>query len=593
LGKKHTLKEQFSNLYFAYRLIWKANKKIYFFQIPIMVVRAVKTIVPIFFIRLILNEITYEKRIKYVLMYSILMALLSFVFNIAELVLSRYDEVEYKKMDFALQKLLAKSVSNMSYATLDDPLMHDFIWLVQDNRFGSVFSMSTNIVGSFLTLIGIGAVVISLNPLILVIIVISSIIRYLNECYLQRISYNYGEDRVRKSRENRYFMSLMNDVQMGKEIRMNGLENMIFEMSEVSWKNDLYKIDKKYTEDTLKRQSFNSIISVIQNIAIYAVLVLEVIYGKMTVGDFSMYLTAANTFTSCIIGISSNWSTLMFQTSWYLHDFRRCLEYGENTNKIDGEKHILKDERVEIEFRNVSFKYPRTERMILKNINLTIKQGETLSIVGVNGAGKSTFVRLLCRFYEPTEGEILVNGIPVKDIPLNEYYRLISVVFQDFSLFSFSLAENISMDIEFDEQKLIKSINKSGLNSRVEKLPKGVNTYIYKDFDPEGIELSGGEGQKVAIARAIYRDAPIIIFDEPTSSLDPIAEYNLYRNFHSLANGKTAIYISHRLSSTRFTDRIAVFSNGTICEYGTHTELMQIEEGIYQKMFSLQENYYK
>jgi len=364
-------------------------------------------------------------------------------------------------------------------------------------------------------------------------------------------------------------------------------------MSEVSWKNDLYKIDKKYTEDTLKRQSFNSIISVIQNIAIYAVLVLEVIYGKMTVGDFSMYLTAANTFTSCIIGISSNWSTLMFQTSWYLHDFRRCLEYGENTNKIDGEKHILKDERVEIEFRNVSFKYPRTERMILKNINLTIKQGETLSIVGVNGAGKSTFVRLLCRFYEPTEGEILVNGIPVKDIPLNEYYRLISVVFQDFSLFSFSLAENISMDIEFDEQKLIKSINKSGLNSRVEKLPKGVNTYIYKDFDPEGIELSGGEGQKVAIARAIYRDAPIIIFDEPTSSLDPIAEYNLYRNFHSLANGKTAIYISHRLSSTRFTDRIAVFSNGTICEYGTHTELMQIEEGIYQKMFSLQENYYK
>jgi len=558
-----------------------------------MVVRAVKTIVPIFFIRLILNEITYEKRIKYVLMYSILMALLSFVFNIAELVLSRYDEVEYKKMDFALQKLLAKSVSNMSYATLDDPLMHDFIWLVQDNRFGSVFSMSTNIVGSFLTLIGIGAVVISLNPLILVIIVISSIIRYLNECYLQRISYNYGEDRVRKSRENRYFMSLMNDVQMGKEIRMNGLENMIFEMSEVSWKNDLYKIDKKYTEDTLKRQSFNSIISVIQNIAIYAVLVLEVIYGKMTVGDFSMYLTAANTFTSCIIGISSNWSTLMFQTSWYLHDFRRCLEYGENTNKIDGEKHILKDERVEIEFRNVSFKYPRTERMILKNINLTIKQGETLSIVGVNGAGKSTFVRLLCRFYEPTEGEILVNGIPVKDIPLNEYYRLISVVFQDFSLFSFSLAENISMDIEFDEQKLIKSINKSGLNSRVEKLPKGVNTYIYKDFDPEGIELSGGEGQKVAIARAIYRDAPIIIFDEPTSSLDPIAEYNLYRNFHSLANGKTAIYISHRLSSTRFTDRIAVFSNGTICEYGTHTELMQIEEGIYQKMFSLQENYYK
>ena len=231
--------------------------------------------------------------------------------------------------------------------------------------------------------------------------------------------------------------------------------------------------------------------------------------------------------------------------------------------------------------------------MILEHVNITVRQGETLSIVGVNGAGKTTFVRLLCRFYEPTAGEIFVNGIPAKDIALEDYYKLIGVVFQDFSLFSFTVAENIAMDTEPDTEKLDDAIVKCGLTERIKTLPRGVDTYIYKEFDPNGIELSGGEGQKVAIARAVYRDAPIIIFDEPTSALDPIAEYNIYRNFHELANGKTAIYISHRLSSTRFTDKIAVFANGTVSEYGTHDELMQTDDGIYRKMFSMQAKYYK
>lgn len=216
-----------------------------------------------------------------------------------------------------------------------------------------------------------------------------------------------------------------------------------------------------------------------------------------------------------------------------------------------------------------------------------------MSIVGVNGAGKTTFVKLLCRFYEPTEGEIFVNGIPVKDIPLNEYYGLLGVVFQDFSLFNFTVRENISMSTKADEDRLRDAIVKCGLENRVETLPDGVDTYIYKEFDPDGIELSGGEGQKIAIARAVYRGAPIVIFDEPTSALDPIAEYDIYRNFHDLAENRTAIYISHRLSSTRFTDRTAVFANGTIAEYGTHDELMAIDGGIYKEMFAAQAKYYQ
>lgn len=588
-----TLKMHFSNLLFAYQYVWMANKKLFIYRIPLLIVRSVKTIVPIFFVRAILNEITEERRFEYAVFYAVSMAVLLFIFSIIELLFSRCDSLEHEKMNFALKRILAQTVFGMSYDTLEDPVMHDYIWLAQENRFDDVLQYSTDVIGSLLTVFGIGTVVLSLNPWILAVIVVVSVIRYIIERRQQRVSYEYNEEWLPKSRHNRGYMSNMSSVQMGKEIRMNNLEDWICEMAEKTWKEDLYQLDKKHTKDVLKNQSFDAVVSAIQEIAIYVILAMEVIYSTMTVGDFSMYLTAAGAFSSCILGISTNWSNLIFQTSWYLRDYRYCLNYGENAKKKSGHLRITDiPKNVEIEFRDVSFQYPKTDRMILKHINITIKKGESLSIVGVNGAGKTTFVRLLCRFYEPTEGEIFVNGIPAKNIALEDYYKLIGVVFQDFSLFSFTFAENISMDTEYDEEKLDDAIKKCGLRSRIETLPMGVNTYIYKEFDPDGIELSGGEGQKVAIARAVYRDAPIIIFDEPTSALDPVAEYDIYRNFHDLAGDRTAVYISHRLSSSRFTDNVAVFADGTLAEYGNHEELMKIDGGIYRDMFHTQAQYY-
>lgn len=588
-----TLKKQLSDLRFAYKMIWTANKKLFLYRVPLLILRTVKTIVPIFFVRAILNEITEGRRIGYAVFYALSMAALSFVLGAAELLLSKGDAKEHEKLNFAMQKLLARSVTSMSYATLEDPVMHDYIWLAQENRFDSVLQFSTAIIGSFMTLFGIGIVVFSLSPVILAVIAVAAAAQYLTERRRQRISYEYNEGRIRASRTNGYYMSLTDDIQAGKEVRMNDLEDWIFGMAEKSWREDLYKTDREFTERMSRSGGIGAAVSALQDIAIYLILSLQVIYSSMTVGDFSMYLTAAGAFSSCIMEISSNWMNLVFQTSWYLNDYRRCLDYGENERKNSGSRHIDIPKNVEIEFCDVSFKYPKTDRMILEHVNITVRQGETLSIVGVNGAGKTTFVRLLCRFYEPTAGEIFVNGIPAKDIALEDYYKLIGVVFQDFSLFSFTVAENIAMDTEPDTEKLDDAIVKCGLTERIKTLSRGVDTYIYKEFDPDGIELSGGEGQKVAIARAVYRDAPIIIFDEPTSALDPIAEYNIYRNFHELANGKTAIYISHRLSSTRFTDKIAVFANGTVSEYGTHDELMQTDDGIYRKMFSMQAKYYK
>ena len=246
-----------------------------------------------------------------------------------------------------------------------------------------------------------------------------------------------------------------------------------------------------------------------------------------------------------------------------------------------------------ITFCDVSFRYPRSDKYVLRHLNLTIRPGEHLSIVGLNGAGKTTFIKLLCRLYEVTEGEICIDGINIMEYSEEEYRKLFAVVFQDFKLFAFSLRENVAPGVEdIDEERLEQVLTQTGLYEDAQKLPDGLDTMIYKSFDEKGVELSGGQQQKTAISRALYRDAPIVILDEPTAALDPIAEYEIYRQFHALVGGKTAIYISHRLSSCRFCDHIAVFAEETVKEYGTHDELVARADGIYAEMFRAQAQYY-
>lgn len=587
-----TLKEQYANLWFAYKFLYKANKKLIFFRIPLIFLQSAKAVVPIFFVRAVLNELTIGRSIEKIILYASGMALVTFAIKLFEYLFARWDMREREKMNFGVQRHLAKSVTDMSYSTIENPEMQNYVWMAQYNRFDQVLQLTTAVIGSFLTVFSISAVVFTMNPLILLVILVSATVKFLVDRKQRMLPHKYNDDRVPLSRVNEYYSGLMEEMETGKEVRINNLEDWVYDKADRSWKEDLYPLDKKFTQTTLALQGTNGLISVIQDIIVYLILAFEVIYSTMTVGDFSMYLTAAGTFSGLVTGISTNYSYLMIQTAWYLKEYRHCLDVAEKL-KAEGNTHIDIPENVEIEFRDVSFKYPKTDRMILEHVNITIGKGETLSIVGVNGAGKTTFVKLLCRFYEPTSGEILVNGIPAKDIPLNEYYGLLGVVFQDFSLFSFTVRENIAMNTECDEERLRDAVRKCGLDGRMETLPHGADTYIWKMFDPDGIELSGGEGQKIAIARAVYRGAPIVIFDEPTSALDPIAEYDIYRNFHDLAENRTAIYISHRLSSTRFTDKTAVFANGTIAEYGTHAELMEIENGIYKDMFSMQAKYYK
>lgn len=303
-----------------------------------------------------------------------------------------------------------------------------------------------------------------------------------------------------------------------------------------------------------------------------------------------MYIGAITSFASSLKTVISSITEIRAYDMFY-EDLDEYLSLP--TKLREGKRKISVNDDYTIEFKNVSFKYPGSEKFSLKDINITIKSGTKLSIVGENGAGKTTFVKLLMRLYDPTEGEILFNGVNIKDIDYELYMALFSTVFQDYKLFALSLKENVALSLPINEMKVQQVLERVGLGEKLHKLPKGINTAVYKNFDETGFEPSGGEGQKIALARALYKDAPIVVLDEPTAALDPRAEYEIYQNFNYLVEGKTAVYISHRLSSTKFCDAIIVLNNGEIAEYGSHNELINKKNGLYKELFHMQAQYYE
>ncbi len=393
-----------------------------------------------------------------------------------------------------------------------------------------------------------------------------------------------------------YLFYQLADIAYGKDIRLYDSAGMMGK------KADYYaKEQTQIWSDTSRRSRKNAwimdMINSLRDGFSYFYIGYLALKKRISIGDFSMCVAAASTLYWSIAGIVTGVQQITKKCS-YAYQFLRFLEYpaampkgtlpiimDNKNNGSDTDNHV-------IEFRNVSFRYPRSEKFVLKNINLTISQGEHLAVVGLNGAGKTTLIKLLCRLYDVTEGAILIDGINIKDYATDEYRRLFAVVFQDFKLFAFTLKENVHLAEEMDDNRIAQVLEQSGLYEEAQKLDNGLDTMIFKSFDEHGTELSGGQQQKTAISRALYRNAPIVILDEPTAALDPVAEYEIYRQFHSLVGGRTAIYISHRLSSCKFCDKIAVFAQASIKEYGSHEELIHIPNGIYAEMFAAQAKYY-
>ncbi len=394
---------------------------------------------------------------------------------------------------------------------------------------------------------------------------------------------------VKYNRRFGYFFGFLTRYKEGKDIRLYQMQDMITEgLRECNENNE--KNSHIMMREANRSNVCRWIVDFVLQAASYLYVGLKAMVGLISVGSVLQYVGAFRNFYNGIAGILGVYVDVDVQSK-YLSLFEDFMEL--ENKKYEGTLPVEKrdDNKYEIEFRDVSFKYPNSLDYVLSHVNAKLRIGEKTAMVGPNGAGKTTFIKLLCRLYDPTEGEILLNGINIKLYDYKEYMSLFSVVFQDFQMFAFSVAENVATSMEYDEEKIIDCIEAAGLTERLMELPEGIRTNLYQ-LQEGGVEVSGGEAQKLAIARALYKDAPFVVLDEPTSALDPVAEYDIYKRFDDLVQEKTAVYISHRMSSCRFCNNIFVFDEGRIVQKGSHDSLMQEEEGLYSRLWNAQAQYY-
>lgn len=376
----------------------------------------------------------------------------------------------------------------------------------------------------------------------------------------------------------------------GKEIRLYGEQQLIEKKFLTAHETVVDKILQTFFK-TSEYTFIMNLCDLLSKLVLYGFAIYRAVNGSMSAGDVIIFVMCFIRIQYAFESISDNFGSLLTKSQMWkqLYDFLDIPD-EKYQGTIPTEKRD--DNEYEFEFKHVWFKYPDSEEYTLKDINLKWRIGEKMALVGKNGCGKSTLVKLLCRLYDPTEGEITLNGIDIRKYKYEEYMELFSVVFQDSKLFSFSLAENVAADTEYDAERVTDCVIRSGLGDRLKTMENGIETCLYKDFDENGVEISGGEAQKLCLARAIYKGSPFIVLDEPTAALDPISEYDIYTKFNGIVGTRTAIYISHRLSSCRFCDEITVMDNGSIAERGSHDELLE-KGGVYKELWTAQAEYYK
>ncbi len=332
-------------------------------------------------------------------------------------------------------------------------------------------------------------------------------------------------------------------------------------------------------------------VSVVFTGIVYLFVCLKALAGAFGLGMATQYVASATKVSGGMSGLVSIFGD-MKNNAAFLELTYEFLDIPNDMYQGSLTVEKRRDRNYQIEFRGVSFRYPGSEHWALRNINMKFDIGKRLAVVGVNGSGKTTFIKLLCRLYDPTEGEILLNGIDIRKYNYREYMNIFSIVFQDFKLFSLKLGENVASGMDYDKERVADCLKKAGFVGKTGDMKLGLDTYLYKNFDKDGVDISGGEAQKIAIARALYRDAPFIILDEPTAALDPIAEAEIYSKFDEIIGDKTAIYISHRLSSCKFCDEILVFNGGNIIQQGPHASLVADKSGKYYELWHAQAQYY-
>lgn len=532
-----------------------------------------------------------EKNIKLIIFLATIIVAIPLVIAVINHLFSMLLSKKQLQIKKTIEINFYKKVSSMDYETFNDPELS-----VIRNRSQSTLSAAVNTVDqieqllrAIITLIMVTTIVSRLNFFIVFLIIFMIGINSILTASYNRRHYEFKQEQQNNNKFIFSYSSVLTSEFYAKEQKVYCFGGYFLSLlNEAIEKMNLLIYNDQKTEK--KANTLISFSNFIKNGIVYAYLIYQVICHGLSIGSYTIYLSAVSRFTSAFDTVANAWLS-MTNSKLYINDLIDFMN-SPSRQYESGRIKAPKGENLEFEFKNVSFKYPGTDNYVLHNLNLTIKDSEMLGIVGENGAGKSTIVKLLTRMYWVTEGEILLNGRSIYDYDLESYLRLFAPIFQDFALYPLSLKENIVMSDKYDEKRFTSICEKLSIDSFANKYDSAYDVPITRALYNNGIDPSGGESQKIALARAVYHNADLYIMDEPTASIDPITEYRFYEQFSELTKNKSAILITHRLSALQLVDKVAVIDNGQVVEYGTHKELYA-KGGLYAKMFDKQAQFYK
>ncbi len=496
-----------------------------------------------------------------------------------------------EKLYFAIYKTIYEKAAKMDYEAYDNPEYYNDLVLAMNSmneRAYSVLSNTQDILTNIIGVLTIGTVIVTIDPVCLIFVAVCVAIMTPIGRLIAKVNVERTEAMTPLDRKNLYFSRVFYLQDYAKELRLSGAGKMVESRYN---QNILDRIKTISPYLTKQWKLYFCQESLPMTLLIYLGITLlmgykAIVTKEVGMGDFAATFNGAASISNSVFAITSQFAINIRENGLYVEKFRRFMNSKEKI--LSGTKTTVFKEPVVIKFENVSFKYPGTEKYVLKNINLEISPYKKIALVGYNGAGKTTLTNLLLRLYDVTEGLITINGVDIKEWDIKEYHRNFAAVFQDFSLFGATLGENVSMDDSPDKEKAEDALTAASFDK---ELPHGTDSILLREFDDNGVSLSGGEAQKIAIARAFYKDCPFAVLDEPSANLDPVAEYSLNQSMAKAANHKTVIFISHRLSTTVMADEIYMLENGEIIEHGSHEELMALN-GKYAYMFRLQAEKY-
>ena len=573
------------------RLKWANSKSLFFLDIVIGLFRESKVVLnmvfPAVILQFIINKTAMDHILVVIMMLSLIMTALSIGIEIIQRSLSNYSlrALNYLIVGLnrnAMQISLEAFEKSSSMSQFDKA--YDGLWKTADIDY-RIFSVILSKLVSF----AITAYIFStIHWSVAIIVSFTLFFEFYLSGHLSVKTHKKDAEKSQLSHKIKYVLDVFFDYKTNKDIFINKAKGF-FINKYLLFTNDSIAIEREKRQQIFKYDMVFSLIELIRTFGIYIVAVYKYIGGSLPIASFTLFTNAAKQMTYAVWQVLQSFEHL-FQASAYIDDYLSYMNL--ETTKFESNNSIKKDQFHVIEFKNVSFRYPNQDDYAIKNVSFVISKGETVALVGDNGAGKSTIIKLLLRLYHTSEGEILLNGKSIYSYCEEEYSAIFAPVFQDYMLYSLTICENILFSKSMYSDTIFSIIEQVGLSERIMSLPKGIDTPYTKRFNEDGVDFSGGEEQKLAIARAFSKNSEILVLDEPTAALDPLAESNMYKMVFEFRDMSTKVFVSHRMSTTRFCNKILVFDNGSLVEEGSHSELME-KNGIYRKMFTMQTYFYK